>query len=116
MHLDDRRRITARGRRQALGGQAGVAELPVELADLLFGSAVGGGDRRDEKPLTEADLNRLEEGRETPLDQVGDGPELVRRAGPVDLRQYANHLVPFGRGLHLVQVRGKLTELHSRSP
>src|SRR5450759_4721125 len=114
MHLDDRRRITARGRRQALGREAEVAELPVEFADLLLGSAVGGRDRGDEKPLAEADLDRLEEWREPPLDQVCDRAELVRRTGPVDLRQDANQLVPFARCLHLVQARGQLTELHGR--
>src|SRR5438270_655820 len=101
------------GRRQTHGGDAEVAGLAVQPDDLLLRHAVGGRDRGHEKPLAEADFNRLEEGREAALRQIGDRAELVRRAGPVHVRQDANQLVAASRRLHLVQLRGQLTELHS---
>src|SRR5437773_10775779 len=85
VHLHNRRRLTVRGWRQALRGEAKVAGLAVQLDDLLLRSAVGHRDRGDEQQLAESDFDWLEERREPTLDQAGERLELVRRAGPAHL-------------------------------
>ena len=77
VHVDNGRRLVFGRPGQALGRDAEVARLPVELDHLFFGHAVGGGDRGHEQPLAEADLDRLEEWRQAALGQVGDRPQLA---------------------------------------
>ncbi len=57
-------------------------------------------------------MARFEERGEPSLDQVGDRLELVQRRSAVYLGQDAHQLVPLACGLHAIQVRGQLAELH----
>jgi hypothetical protein len=115
VHLQHRWRLTVRNGRQSLRRDAEVASLAVQLDDLLLWSAVGVRNRGHQQPLAQAYLNRLEEWHESALDQIGDRLKLVGRRGPVHIGEDANKLVPAARSLHLVQIRGQLSELQGSS-
>ena len=112
VHVDHIRSVTGAARSEALYGGAEVADLLVELDHFDLRNLVRGSDRIDEKPLPEADLDRLEEGREPALDKVCDWAKLVGRTRRVDLGKDGDQLVALCGRLHPVEVCGELGKVH----
>ena len=115
MHLTDRQ-FRARPMRRELGRhQPQIAEPAEEFRDLVGRRGEGLTDGRDDQLLTEADLDRFEEGNQSPLDQIGQRLDLDRRALQVKLSERLHELVPAAGRLQPVEVGAQLRDGHSCS-